>query len=91
MIGKPAREKDTYRAYRAFRALLFGTPSPRTASPGMSAHNTQPCPLRIEIPPRRGDLVRFVLLVRTFPHKNKQDAGESASLTAKLLNERTSK
>jgi hypothetical protein len=31
MIGKPAREKETF---RAFRALLFGRPSPRTASPG---------------------------------------------------------
>jgi hypothetical protein len=38
MIGKPAREKETYLAYVAFRALLFGKPSARTASPGKSAH-----------------------------------------------------
>jgi hypothetical protein len=40
---------------------------------------TQPYPLRIEIPPRRGNLVllvRLVRLVRKSLHKNKQDAGE---------------
>jgi hypothetical protein len=37
MIGKPAREKDTYRAYRAFRALLFGTTSPPD---GLSGNGT---------------------------------------------------
>jgi hypothetical protein len=71
MIGEPAREKDTYRAYHAFRALLFGTNIPPD---GLSGN---------------GDLVRLVRLVRflrTFLHKNKQDAGESAGTTAKLLN-----
>jgi hypothetical protein len=65
MIGEPAREKDTYRAYHAFRALLFGTNIPPD---GLSGNE---------------DLVR---LVRTFLHKNQQDAGESAGMTAKLLN-----
>jgi hypothetical protein len=27
MIGKPAMEKGTYRAYRAFRAFKFGKPA----------------------------------------------------------------
>jgi hypothetical protein len=68
MIGEPAREKDTYRAYHAFRALLFGTNIPPD---GLSGN---------------GDLVCLVRFLRTFLHKNKQDAGESAGTTAKLLN-----
>jgi hypothetical protein len=85
MIGKPAREKVYLSRLSRFSRTFIWHTIPRTASSGMSARNTQPCPLRIETPPRRGDLVRLVLLVRTFLHKNKQDAGESASMTAKTV------